>query len=294
MVMFKDSLTIATSPDSLIRVYSVTAANIVREAQRIHTTSPIASVVLGRMLVAASLMSSSLKNPGESITVQMKGDGPAGSIVAISDANGNPRGYISNPDLYPTIKNDGKMDLSEMVGNGVFQVIKDQKMERPYIGNVEIIWGEVGDEVSSYYAVSEQIPTVCALGVIVDRQGIPSGACGYLAQLMPGAGTELISDLENHVRSIARPGELIAQNLTSAEIAQLVLNKKGTLHTTREICYICSCSQERVLRMLSGLDQESLREMANDDKDTEITCNFCDAVYTFQPEVLQKMLRTKQ
>jgi len=283
-----DKLTVAVSEDGLIRVYALNATNLVAKAQKIHTTSPVASVLLGRLLVGASLMSSTLKNESDTVTLQLKGNGPAKSVVAVSDARGNPRGYIGNPDLYPKPSSDGRMTVGAMVGTeGYLQVIKDLGLKEPYIGNVPLVSGEVGDEILRYFADSEQIPTACALGVLIDEEGVPCSAGGYIAQLMPGACETLAEELEEHIRALEPPSEMVAKGLDSEDMAKAVLGKFGcNILRISMVEYICNCSEERVLRVIASLGASALDEMIAEGKGAQVSCHFCGRVYEFSTQDL--------
>ncbi len=279
------------SDDGALSVIAVDSTNITTEMHRIHNTSKVCSAALGRLLTASSLMGSMLKGRDDSITVKINGGGPCGVVLGVSDSSGNVRGYIGDANISLPLNDKGKLDVRSAVGTeGTLTVIKDLGLKEPYVGQVPIVSGEIAEDITSYYAVSEQTPTVCALGVLVDPDTeniICSG--GFMIQLLPFALDSTIDLVEKDIEQIKPVTTMLFNKMTPEEICRAVL-PSFTLEKLdeAEVCYRCTCSEERVRKALIATGRSGLSEMAQDEV-TEVVCNFCNKKYTFPRSEIQKM-----
>ena len=288
----KDELVRAMTKDGFVNAVAVTTTGIVERARQIHKTLPTATAALGRLLTAASMMGNMQKVDDGSITLQLKGSGPLGRLLAVSDAEGNVRGWVENPQISMLEKAPGKLDVGAAVGtDGTLTVIRDLRMKEPYIGSTQLGSGEIGDDVTAYFAQSEQTPTACALGVLVDRDQSVKVAGGYLLQLLPGAPDEVIDALEKGISRAGAVTPMLEAGMTPEDILGQVCGSLGVafLETT-EVTYKCYCTRERVERALISLGRKELEEIRQEGKTFPVECQFCDAVYSFTPEDIGKLL----
>lgn len=287
-----DQLIRAISQDGLIKVSAVSTRDLTERARQIHKTLPVATAALGRLLAGASMMGNALKEEAASLTLQIKGGGPLGTLLAVSDHEGNVRGTVENPAVDIPLREDGKLDVGTAVGNqGTLTVIRDLRMKEPYVGSVGLLWGEIAEDVALYFVESEQIPTACGLGVLVDRDQSVLSAGGYLVQLLPGAGEETAERLEASLRAAGPVTELLKADpdpeaLLRAALPGLALE----VLEKRPIAYRCDCSRERMERALISLGREELRAMIDEQGSAELTCRFCDNVQRFSREELEALL----
>ncbi|WP_297996767.1 Hsp33 family molecular chaperone HslO [uncultured Oscillibacter sp.] len=287
-----DQLIRAISQDGLIKVSAVSTRDLTERARQIHKTLPVATAALGRLLAGASMMGSALKEEAASLTLQIKGGGPLGTLLAVSDHEGNVRGTVENPAVDIPLREDGKLDVGTAVGNqGTLTVIRDLRMKEPYVGSVGLLWGEIAEDIALYFVESEQIPTACGLGVLVDRDQSVLSAGGYLVQLLPGAGEETAERLEASLRAAGPVTELLKADpdpeaLLRAALPGLALE----VLEKRPIAYRCDCSRERMERALISLGREELRAMIDEQGSAELTCRFCDNVQRFSREELEALL----
>lgn len=260
---------------------AVDSTPIVREAERIHQTSAVTSAALGRLLTAASMMGVMLKNEDDSLTLRVNGGGPAGTVLAVSDGLGNVRGYVQNPVVELAPRADGKLDVGGAVGrDGTLSVVKDLGMREPYVGQVPLVSGEIAEDITAYYAVSEQTPTVCALGVLVDTDLSILAAGGYLLQLMPGASEAEITRLEQNVAAMPSVTQLLTSGATLEDImARAMDGFSPNVLDERQVSYRCNCTRQRVERALLSLGREELTRMAQEENPVEVSCQFCDKKY---------------
>ncbi|MBQ9940884.1 MAG: Hsp33 family molecular chaperone HslO [Clostridia bacterium] len=269
----------------------INSTEIVKKAADIHRLSHTMTAVLGRALTATSMMGSLLKDKSHSLTLQLKGDGPGGSVVCVSDYSGNVRGHVQNPqtDLPPNAY--GKIDVGGAVGNGNLYVIKDLGLNEPYVGLSPIVSGEIAEDITEYYASSEQTPSVCALGVRVSEQHKCFAAGGFLLQLMPGADESVITKLEDNIRNIKSVSQLIADGFSGDEIAREVLSGiEYDIFDYIDVEYKCTCSREKYEGALLSLGATELSELAQDPRGIETVCHFCNSKYNFSSEELQSMV----
>ena len=287
----KDYLVRGMTMDGFVKVVAIRSTEIVRRGAEIHKTTPNATAAFGRVLTAASMMGNMQKVDNGSMTLQIRGDGPIGTIVCVSDPTGNVRGYVYNPNVPLVEKQPGKLDVGATVGNGMLTVIRDLQMKEPYVGSIELISGEIGDDVTAYFVQSEQIPTACALGVLVDTDLSVKVAGGYLLQLLPGAPDEVIDKLEEGIRRAGAVTPMLEQGMTPEDILGAVCGDLGVVFMeTTEVAYQCYCSRERVTSALISLGKKELAEIAAEGKAFPVECQFCDEVYAFTPEEIEKIL----
>ena len=282
----------AMTRDGFVKAVAVTTTDIVERARQIHKTLPTATAALGRLLSAASMMGNMQKVENGSITLQVKGGGPLGTVLAVSDAEGNVRGYVQHPQISILEKYRGKLDVGAAVGtDGMLTVIRDLQMKEPYVGSVELVSGEIAEDIASYFVQSEQCPTACALGVLVDKDQHVRAAGGYIIQLLPGAPDETINKIEAGIEKAGAVTGLLdsglsAQGLLEAVLADLDLE----ILETSPVSYKCYCSRERVMSTLISLGKKDLQEIVEDQETIHIECQFCDTIYDFTPTEIAGIL----
>ncbi|MDP4108693.1 MAG: Hsp33 family molecular chaperone HslO [Bacillota bacterium] len=292
-----DYLIRAINEDGTVKATAITAKDIVERARQIHKTLPVGTAALGRTLCAASMMGDALKEDDASLTVQIKGGGPLGTVTAVADNLGNVKGYLQNPAVDLPLNENGKLDVGRAVGSdGVLTVIKDLGLKQPFIGQVSLLSGEIADDIAVYYTESEQIGTACALGVLIDRDQSVKAAGGYILQAMPGADDSVISVLEKAVLDAGPVTKMLDGGMTPEEILNILLKNVGPYRILmkREAAYVCGCTQERVERALISMGQSELLSLINDQKQAEITCQFCDRVYRFSEDQLRLLLKNSK
>ena len=289
----KDYLVRGMTMDGFVKMVAIRSTQIVRRAAQIHDTTPNATAALGRCLTAASMMGNMQKVENGSMTLQVRGGGPIGTITVVSDAEGNVRGCVTEPHVPLVEKFPGKLDVGATVGtDGTLTVIRDLQMKEPYIGSTQLISGEIGDDVTAYFVQSEQTPTACALGVLVDRDHSVKVAGGYLVQLLPGAPDEVIDAVEAGIKRAGAVTKMLEKGMTPEEILTEVCGDLGVLFFENEpVCYKCYCSRERVTAALISLGKEELEEIAGEEKSFPVECQFCDTVYEFTPENIAEILK---
>lgn len=278
--------------DGFVKAVAIRSTELVRRGAQIHKTTPNATAAFGRALTAASMMGNMQKVENGSMTLQIKGGGPIGSIVCVSDPQGNVRGYVYEPNVPLTEKYPGKLDVGATVGtDGTLTVIRDLQMKEPYVGSIELVSGEIGDDVTAYFAQSEQTPTACALGVLIDRDQSVKVAGGYLLQLLPGAPEETIDTLEKGIQRAGAVTAMLDQGMSPEDILGQVCGDLGILFMeTTPVEYKCYCNRDRVTGALLSLGKEELTEIAAEGKAFPVECQFCDTVYTFTPEDIRQLL----
>ena len=289
----KDYLVRGMTMDGFVKVVSIRSTELVRRGAQIHNTTPNATAAFGRALTAASMMGNMQKVDNGSMTLQIKGGGPIGSIVCVSDPVGNVRGYVYEPNVPLVEKHPGKLDVGATVGtDGTLTVIRDLQMKEPYVGSVQLVTGEIGDDVTAYFAQSEQTPTACALGVLVDVDRSVKVAGGYLLQLLPGAPDEVIDKLEEGIKRAGAVTKMLDAGLTPEDILGQVCGDLGVVFMeTTEVGYKCYCDRDRVTAALISLGREELTQIRDEGKAFPVECQFCDEVYSFTPEELDALLK---
>lgn len=274
-----------------VKIECADTTNLVEEARKIHDLSPVATATLGRVLTMAAIMGSELKDEEDIITIQINGNGPIGQIVAVADLKAKVKGYVQNPYINNSIKEDGKLDVGGAVGkNGFLNVIKDIGLKQPYIGIVPLTSGEIAEDFTQYFATSEQTPTVVALGVLVNKDGVITSG-GYKISLMPGSGEEEIKNIEQAIKEIPPVSELLKRKLTLKEIAIKITgdNNINILDESLQPLYQCDCSREKTKKALISLGKQELEEIIEEDEKAEIVCNFCNKKYLFNKEELKDL-----
>ena len=289
----KDYLVRGMTMDGFVKVVAIRSTELVRRGAQIHDTTPNATAAFGRALTAASMMGNMQKVENGSMTMQIRGGGPIGTITVVSDPDGNVRGCMTEPHVPLVEKHPGKLDVGATVGtDGTITVIRDLQMKEPYIGSTELVSGEIGDDVTAYFAQSEQTPTACALGVLVDRDLSVKVAGGYLVQLLPGAPEEVIDALERGIRRSGAVTTMLDQGMTPEDILGQVCGELGVVFMeTIEVGYKCYCSRDRVESALISLGREELGEIRDEGKTFPVECQFCDTIYSFTPEEIDEILK---
>ncbi len=278
--------------DGAVKAIAITGKELVERARQIHDTWAVATAALGRSLMGAAMMGAELKDERGSVTLQIKGGGPLGTITAVADSRGNPRGYVVNHHVDIPRKYEGKLDVGSAVGtDGTLTVIKDIGMKEPYIGSIPLFSGEIAEDLTAYFAASEQIPTACALGVLVNPDGSVACAGGYIVQLLPGADDEVAGRLEEAVRRFGPITAALAEGLDAEGTLNRLLDGMAPELLDRwPVAYRCDCSRERVSRALISMGRAEMEDMIREQGGAELTCQFCDAVYRYSKEELEELL----
>lgn len=281
--------------DGAVMAIAADTTDIVARAEEIHSTSAVMTAALGRLLTATSLMGNMLKGKKDTVTVKVNGSGPAGSIVCVADSRGNVRGYAQNAVVEIPLKENGKLDVGGAVGkDGTLYVVKDIGLKEPYGGSVPLVSGEIAEDITAYYAVSEQIPTAASLGVLVNPDLTVNAAGGYIIQLLPGADDNIITALEECLKKARPISSMISEGMTPEEILKETLSgMELEVLYEQYIKYECKCSEEKVESALRSLSVEELTEMAEDTKNTEVECHFCNTVYSFTPDRIKEFISEK-
>ena len=289
-----DQLVRAISKDGAVKAVAVSTRGLTERARQIHKTLPVATAALGRTLAAASMMGNALKEDGASVTLQIKGGGPLGTLLAVSDNQGNVRGTVDNPAVDLPLRPDGKLDVGTAVGHeGTLTVIRDLNMKEPYVGSVGLLGGEIAEDLAAYFVESEQIPTACGLGVLVDRDQSVLAAGGYLIQLLPGASEDTISKVEGSILAAGPVTALLQEDDDPEALLRRALSDFELEILERSpIEYRCYCSRERMERALISIGREELRSLLDEKGEAELTCRFCDNVQHFSREDLEAMLKS--
>ena len=286
-----DILLRAIARDAGIQISAAVTTGLVERARQIHNTTPVATAALGRTLTATAIMGSQLKVDDGSVTVQVKGNGPLGAIVCVGDADGFVRGYLQNPSADLPLRPDGKLAVGAGVGRGYLMVIKDIGLKDPVTGTVALVNGEIAEDLTRYFAESEQVPSACALGVLVDTDCTVKCAGGWLVQLMPGVKDTDIDRLEANLAKLEPMTTMLDKGMTLEQIVQAVLDGFAVdFLQTDEIGYRCACSREKVERALISMGRDELSKMAQEQEPSEVTCQFCDKIYTFTRAELVQLL----
>ena len=282
----------AMTRDGYVKAVAVTTADIVERARQIHKTLPTATAALGRLLSAASMMGNMQKVENGSITLQVKGGGPLGTVLAVSDAEGNVRGYVHNPQISLLEKYRGKLDVGAAVGtDGMLTVIRDLQMKEPYVGSVQLVSGEIAEDITEYFVQSEQTPTACALGVLVDTDQSVRASGGYIIQLLPGAPDSVIDQLEAGIEKAGAVTAMLDRGLTAQQLLETVMEGMDLeILDTSPVEYRCYCSRDRVTATLISLGRAELNQIVEEGENIQIECQFCDTIYTFTPAEIQKIL----
>lgn len=287
-----DHIVRAISADGYFKATAISGRDLVERARNIHTLLPVATAALGRTLMASSMMGDALKEENGSVTLQIKGGGPLGTVLAVSDCTGNVRGYVQNPHVDLMEKHPGKLDIGRAVGtDGTLTVIKDIGLKEPYVGSIGLFSGEIADDLAMYFVESEQIPTACALGVLMGTDQSVTSAGGYLIQLLPGTPEEVIDKIEAGIRQVGPVSGALASGLDGEGLLRAVLPDFGLeILETHPVAYKCYCSRDRVTRALISMGRQELSSLIEEQGQAELTCQFCDSVYRFSKEELEELL----
>ena len=287
-----DQIIRATAADGFVKMAVITARESVERARQIHGLSPTACAALGRTLCAASLLGQAMKEEDASLTIRINGGGPIGSVVAVSDSAGNMRGYVDAPRCELPLRADGKLDVGGAVGrDGMLTVSRDLGLREPYIGSVALVSGEIAEDMTAYLLESEQVPSACALGVLVDTDRTIRAAGGFLVQLMPGADASLIDRLEENIFLMDQLTTVLDEDGERALFEQVLKGFDWHEVGSYPVAYRCPCTRERVERALTVIEPEELGEIAAEGKDVSVSCQFCDRVYVFTPRELLALKR---
>ena len=287
-----DQIVRAITKDGFVKASAFSSRAIVERARQIHQCLPMATAALGRTLSACSLMGNMQKVEDGSVTLQIKGGGPLGTLLAVSDSEGNVRGYVTNPQVSLLEKYRGKLNVGDCVGkDGRLTVIRDMQMKEPYVSSCELVSGEIAEDVTAYFAQSEQVPTACALGVLIEVDQSVRAAGGYIIQLLPGAPDDIIDRVEKGVESAGNVTPLLDKGLTPEELLRRVLpDFELEILETTPVSYRCYCDRDRVERTLISLGKKELKKIIDDGETIHIQCQFCDADYAFTVEEVQTLL----
>lgn len=278
------------SDDGTLMIMAADTSDIVFEAQKIHSTSKVCTAAMGRLLTAAVMMGSMLKGDNDSLTLRINGNGPCGSVIAVCDSHGRAKSYISDGNVELPLNKKGKLDVGAAVGtDGSLTVIKDLGLSEPYVGQVPIVSGEIAEDITSYYATSEQTPTVCALGVLVNPDKTVAYAGGFMIQLLPTAADDTIDKVERCIKDIKSVTDMMKEGLTPEQICHTVLPEFNIeVLDKQEPVYECNCSREKVIRAIMSAGKDELLDMAKD-KETKVKCHFCNKEYTFTSDEIKKL-----
>ncbi|HEX3027230.1 MAG TPA: Hsp33 family molecular chaperone HslO [Clostridia bacterium] len=283
----------AITSDGSMVAFAIDSKEITNRACEIHKPSAVVIAALGRVLSAASMMGVMLKGSNDSVTIRINGGGPSGPLIAVSDGLGNVRGYVANPVVELPLNEYGKLDVAGAVGkNGTVNVIKDLNLKEPYSGQTPLVSGEIAEDITNYFAKSEQIPTVCALGVLVDTDLTVRASGGYIIQLLPFCDSSVIDRLEQNLKEMPPVSSLLDAGRTPDEIIRMVL--KGfdvEIMEETDVNYVCSCSRDRIARALKSLGVKELSTILDEQGEAEVTCHFCDKKYQFTKGDLKEMIQ---
>ncbi|HIR14941.1 MAG TPA: Hsp33 family molecular chaperone HslO [Candidatus Choladousia intestinavium] len=282
----------ATAADQQIRAFAATTRETVEKAREYHNTSPVATAALGRLLSAGAMMGAMMKGEKDLLTIQVKGDGPIGSVTVTADSSGGVKGYAANPQVLLPANLAGKLDVGGAVGKGTLRVIKDLGMKEPYTGQCELQTGEIGDDLTYYFAVSEQVPSSVGLGVLLNRENTVRQAGGFIIQLMPFTSEEVIQKLEGKLAGLHSVTALLDQGMTPEDMLNELLGDFGVEFTERvPVEYRCGCSRERIEKALISIGKKELQEMISEGKTIEVNCQFCGKSYSVTVEELRELLK---
>lgn len=281
----------ATAADDSIRAFAATTRQMVEDARRAHDTTPVCTAALGRLLTGGVMIGSMLKEDKALVTIQIRGDGPAGGLTVTADSHFHAKGYVNNPHVQIPLKPNGKLDVSGAIGKGTLTVIRDIGLKEPYVGTIQMPSAEIAEDLTLYFAESEQIPSSVGLGVLVDRDWSVRQAGGFILQLMPGAGDEVIDRLEKKIAGLRSVTDLLEQGMLPEDILGELIGDFGLQITQKhEVSFACSCSRERIEKALISIGPEDVTEMIEEGKPIEVGCQFCGKQYRFGVEDLRRIL----
>ena len=292
MIEYKDYIVRATAADHQLRAFAVTSKDIVEKAREIHNTSPVATAAIGRLLTAASIMGSMMKGEKDVLTLQIECGGPIGGITVTADSNADVKGYVNNPNVILPPNAQGKLDVSGALGPGFLNVIKDIGLREPYNGQTHLVSGEIAEDLTYYFATSEQVPSSVGLGVLMDKDNHVRQAGGFIIQVMPDTDDEVIDKLEARLGEVHSVTEMLDKGMTPEDILNYVLEGMDVeILETVPTQYKCDCSFERVSKVIASLGKKELQEMIDDGKPVEVNCQFCGSHYKFDTEQLKEFIK---
>ncbi len=287
----EDYIVRATAGDGQIRAFAAVTTNLVEEARKRHDTSPVATAALGRLLTAGAMMGSMMKNETDILTLQIKGSGPLGGITVTADAKARVKGYVDNPDVMLPPKN-GKLDVGGAVGSGLLNVIKDMGLKEPYSGQTVLQTGEIAEDLTYYFATSEQVPSSVGLGVLMNKENTVRCAGGFIVQVMPFVTEEVLGRLEENIQKISSVTTMLDNGHTPEEMLEKVLDGLDVEITdTLPAAFYCNCSRERIEKAIISIGKKEIREMIDEGKEVEVKCHFCNTAYKFQPSELEEIYK---
>lgn len=286
----KDYIVRATAANHQVRAFAATTRELVECAREHHNTSPVATAALGRLLTGGVMMGSMMKNDTDMLTINVRGNGPLEGITVTADSQGNVKGYVGNPDVILPPK-DGKLDVGGAVGIGILQVIKDMGLKEPYVGDTILVSSEIAEDLTYYFASSEQVPSSVGLGVLMNKDNNVKCAGGFIIQMMPFAEEETIAQIEENLKNVTSVTELLERGFTPEQLLEELLGNLGLEITdTIPARFFCNCSKERVEKAVISIGKKDIREMIDEGKEIEVKCHFCNTGYTYTVEDLKKML----
>lgn len=287
----KDYIVRATAANKQVRAFAATTRDMVETARQHHNTSPVATAALGRLLTAGAMMGSMMKNDTDILTLQIKGDGPIGGLTVTADSHANVKGYVENPDVILPPKN-GKLDVGGALGIGLMNVIKDMGLKEPYVGQTILVTSEIAEDLTYYFANSEQIPSSVGLGVLMEKDNTVKCAGGFIIQLMPFAEEKTIAQIEENLKNVTSVTGMLDQGFTPEQILDAVLGNTGVEITdTIPAQFYCNCSKERVEQAVASIGRKDLVELIEEGKDIEVKCHFCNTAYNYSVEDLTNILK---
>ena len=287
----KDYIVRATAADSQVRAFAITSGELVEEARKRHNTSPVATAALGRLLTGGAMMGSMMKNETDVLTVKVRGNGPLEGITVTADSHANVKGYVENPDVMLPPKN-GKLDVGGAVGIGIMQVIKDMGLKEPYVGDTMLVTSEIGDDLTYYFASSEQVPSSVGLGVLMEKDNTVKCAGGFIIQMMPFAKEDTVAKIEENLKMVTSVTELLDKGYTPEQILKELLGNVGLEITdTIPTQFYCNCSKERVEKAVASIGRKDIQEMIDEGKDIEVKCHFCNSAYHYTIEDLKQIIK---
>lgn len=286
-----DYIVRATAADNQIRAFAATTKELVEYARNAHNTSPVATAALGRLLTGGAMMGVMMKGDKDVLTLQIRCSGPIGGLTVTADSKGNVKGYVNNPDVILPANAKGKLDVGKALDLGILSVIKDMGLKEPYVGQVELKTGEIGDDLTYYFASSEQVPSAVGLGVLMEKNNTVCQAGGFIIQLMPFAEEKVIAQLEKNLAEVNSVTELLNQGMTPEMILEKLLGNLGLeINEKTETRFYCNCDKARVGKVLISIGEKELQDMIDEGKEVELNCHFCNTNYTFSVEELKELL----
>lgn len=288
----KDYIVRATAADNQIRAFAATTRNLVEHARSVHNTSPVATAALGRLLTAGAMMGSMMKGTDDLLTLQIKSDGPIGGITVTADSKANVKGYVYHPEVMLPPSPIGKLDVGGALRPGILSVIKDMGLKEPYVGQTELVSGEIAEDITYYYAVSEQVPSSVALGVLMNKENTVRQAGGFIIQLMPFAEEEVIRKLEEKIAGLPSITSLLEAENTPESILTTILGDMGlSILDTMDTSFYCNCTKERVEKAIVSIGKKEIQEMIDENETIEVNCHFCNSKYHFDVEDLKEIIK---